>query len=242
MDGLLRCTHYAFGPNRLHYCGPDANREIGAYIVENERDPGLTKLLSQFETMYPYLRHIAEANNIKDPFDDRVVEAYWLGNELLEHIEKKKFYHHLLNGLQLKKRLGKTFALVEQKLEQNAVPHHSFHVLDVWKRTGHAEQAHTLESMDECRVSWGTVTTVAGPAITVSAKPLLYKNGKLYLGEPVPKKINRKLEAIYDIEQLVPGDLVSIHWSVPCEKITPTQAAQLEKYTLRHIALANQTL
>ncbi|MEY4731481.1 MAG: hypothetical protein RL681_427, partial [Candidatus Parcubacteria bacterium] len=224
MDGILRCSRYAFGPNRLHYCGPDANREIGAYITEKEEDPGLTKLLKQFETMYPYLRHIAEANHIRDPFDERVVEAYWLGNELLEHIEKKKFYHHLIDGLNLKKKLGRSFALVEAKLEQNAVPHHSFHVFDIWKRTGHLEKAHTLESMDECRVSWGTVTAAEGPSITVKMRPLLYANGKLYLGEEVRKKINRKLEATYDIEQLAPGDLVSIHWSVPCEKITPTQA------------------
>jgi hypothetical protein len=192
--------------------------------------------------MYPYLRHIAEANRIEDPFDDRVVEAYWIGNELLEHIEKKKFYHHLVDGLKLKKKLGRSFALVEAKLEQNAVPHHSFHVFDIWKRTGHVEQAHTLESMDECRISWGTVTAVAGPSITVLTKPLRYAEEKLYLGDEVEKKINRKLETTYDIEQLTPGDIVSIHWSVPCEKITAKQAKTLEHYTRRHIALANQTI
>ena len=243
MDGILRCTRYAFGPNRLHYCGPDANREIGAYLAKGAKDAGLTHLLGQFETMYPYLRHIAEANHIKDPFDDRVVEAYWVGNELLETIEKKKFYHHLLDGLKLKKKLGaKSFGVVEGKISQGAVPHHSFHVLDIWKRTGHIALAHTLESMDECRVSWGTVTAASGPSITVSTRPLLYADGKLYLGEEVQKKINRKLEATYDIEQLTPGDLVSIHWSVPCEKITAAQAAALLKYTLRHIELANKTI
>jgi hypothetical protein len=56
------------------------------------------------------------------------------------------------------------------------------------------------------------------------------------------KKLARRLEAEYDIEQIKPGDIVSIHWSVPCEVITERQAAMLRKYTLRHIALANKTI
>ncbi|MDO8504356.1 MAG: DUF6390 family protein [Candidatus Liptonbacteria bacterium] len=243
MDGVLRCSRYAFGPNRLHYCGPDANKEIASYINEGERDFGLTKLLSQFETMYPYLAHIAEANHIADPFDDRVVEAYWIGNNLLESIPVKKFHRHLAEGLKLKKKIGtKSFAVVEKKLEEGALPHHSFHVLDIWKRTGHLDREHTLESMDECRISWGKILEVSGPSITVLTKPLRYENGKLSLGSEVQKKITRRLEATYDIEQLRPGNLVSIHWSVPCEIITPGQAAMLEKYTRLHLALANKTI
>lgn len=239
----MRCSRYAFGPNRLHYCGPDANSEIRSYINEGVNDAGLEKLLSQFQTMFPYLRHIAEANGIRDPFDDRVVEAYWIGNELLDHIDQRKFYRHLVEGQKLKRKIGaKSFSLVEEKVGQGAVPHHSFHVLDIWRRTGHLDREHTLESMDECRVSWGRVKNVNGPTITALTEPLLYADGKLFLGEPVEKKLARRLEAEYDIEQMRSGDLISIHWSVPCEVITERQAATLRKYTLRHLRLANRTL
>jgi len=243
MDGILRCSKYAFGPNRLHYCGPDKNREILAYIEEDTADNGLMALLRQFETMYPYLRHISEANGLKDPLDERVIEAYWLGNELLDRIPKQKFYTHLLEGLDLKNKLGiKNFELVSGKIDDGALPHHSFHVLDVWKRTGSAEREHTVENMGECIVSWGKVIAVNGPFITIETEPLEYRDGKLCIGAPIVKKIVRQLESDYDIEQLKPGDLVSIHWSVICEKITPRQFANLKKYTLKHIALANQTL
>ena len=218
MDGILRCSRYAFGPNRLHYCGPDANSEIRSYINEGASDPGLEQLLAQFQTMFPYLRHIADANGIRDPFDDRVVEAYWIGNELLEHIGTRKFYHHLVEGQKMKKKLGaKSFARVEEKIAQGAVPHHSFHVLDLWLHAVPGERERTLADIDECRVSSGTVTAVGGPAITVFSEPLLYTNGKLFLGAPAEKKLARRLEAEYDIEQIKPGDTVSIHWSVPCE-------------------------
>jgi hypothetical protein len=243
MDGILRCSKYAFGPNRLHYCGPDRNREIFSYIEEKESDEGLVRLMSQFETMYPYLLHIAEANHIQDPLDDRVVEAYWIGNELLEKIPKQKFYAHLLDGLRLKDKLGaKSFGLVAEKIDHGAVPHHSFHVLDIWRRTGHIEREHTLESMDSCRISCGKIVSVNGPFIIVQTEPLVYENGKLAIGMPIEKKLVRQLESDYDIEQLRPEDWVSIHWSVICEKITKRQAENLRKYTKRHIKLANETL
>ncbi|KKQ54619.1 MAG: hypothetical protein US74_C0048G0006 [Parcubacteria group bacterium GW2011_GWA2_38_13] len=243
MDGILRCTRYGFGPNRLHYCGPDANSEIKAYLENNAKDPGLTALLKNFETMYPYLRHIAQVNNIKDPFDEKVVEAYWIGNELLDNIGKKEFYHHLIDNLHLKKKIGtKSFDIVTDKIQQGAVPHHSFHVLDVWKRTGHLERDHTLESMDECRIGWGKVVEVSGPKIVVETEPLIYLNTKLQLGKKIKKTVTRKLESEHDIEQLKPGEIITIHWSVPCEVITQKQADTLKKYTIRHIALANLTI
>ena len=80
VDGIARCTRYAFGPNRLHLCGPDANKEVLAYLKEGVSDPGLENLLRRFSTLYPYLQHIAQANHIADPCDERVVEAYWIGN------------------------------------------------------------------------------------------------------------------------------------------------------------------
>jgi len=243
MDGLLRAGRYAFGPNRLHYCGPDANAEILAHIREGVADPGLVKLLSAFQTMYPYLLHIAHANEIKDPFNERVVEAYWVGNELLENISQKQFYRHLREGLRLKDRLGgKAFDRLTAKIEQGAVPHHSFHVLDIWKRTGHEEREHTLESIDSCRVSWGTVREINGPKIMVESEPILYENRKLRLGETTLRPITRRLEQEPDLDRLKIGDLVTIHWGVLCEVVNPRQLNFLRRYTLRHLNLANQTI
>lgn len=196
-----------------------------------------------FKTLYPYLKFIAEANNIRDPFDNKVVEAYWIGNELLETIERKKFYHHLLEDQQIKKLIGsKAFDEVIEKIREGAVPHHSFHVFNIWKRTGHLEREHTLESIDSCRISWGEVKKVDGPSIFVLTEPLVYSEGKILLGAPINKKITRNLESDFDIEQLKIGDIITTHWGVPCEIITAAQALTLKKYTLKHLKLANKTI
>lgn len=242
MDGILRCSRYAFGPNRLHYCGPDANAEIKAYIDNGAKDPGLQALLRGFETMYPYLKLIADANGIRDPFDERVVEAYWIGNPLLDEVEKKALYRHL-EEKGVKDKVGiRSFDLVADKIRAGAVPHHSFHVLDIWKRTGNTGTDHTLESMDSCRISWGKVLTVDGPKITIETEPLVLQNGKLALGAPVRRDLRRALEARTDIEQLQPDEWITFHWGVPCEVVTEQQVAQLRKYTLMHAAFANLTI
>jgi hypothetical protein len=242
MDGILRCSRYAFGPNRLHYCGPNQSIEVRDHLNDETVDEGLKEILSKFETMYPYLRHIAHANRIADPLDERVVEAYWLGNELLERVDKREFHRHLAEGLGLKNRLGnKSFSIVEEKIGDGALPHHSFHVLDVWKRDAHGSRDFSLESIDECRIAWGEVIQVSGPFITVKTERIVLHGGKLTLGLPGERKLVRELESEYDIEQLKKGDIVSIHWGIVCETLTKKQAANLKKYTLRHLALANET-
>jgi hypothetical protein len=239
MDGLLRCTRYAFGPNRLHYCGPDANREILSYLEAGETDPGLTAMMEKFQTLYPYLKLIADANRIRDPFDDRVVEAYWLGNELLEAVGKKSFFRHLSDGLNLRRKVSPgQLDRISEPIGNGAVPHHSYHVFSVWKRTGHTETAHTIDSIDACRISWGRVTEVDGPKIKVLRRPILPSSGALTLGEHQPVTVMRPLDAREDIAEVRVGATVTMHWNVPCEVISDRQKNNLKRYTLRHLKMA----
>lgn len=238
--GILRCTRYAFGPNRLHYCGPDANREILAYVQHGASDPGLESLLRAFETMYPYLARIAESNGIRNPFDKRVVEAYWIGNSLLEKVSKKDLYKNLVDDHRLKKKIGlKSFSHIEAKIDAGAIPHHSFHVLNIWKRTGHLNDMHTLESMEECRISHGKITSINDPFLEVESEPLILRDGKLVLGSPAKRKIIRHLDSPRSMESLKIGDTISIHWGVPCEILTDKEIKKLRKYTQKSIDLAN---
>ena len=243
MEGLVKCSRYAFGPNRLHYCGPDANKEIYDYIADNKSDLGLKKLLKQFETMYPYLRRIAESNGIRDPFDIRVVEAYWIGNRLLENVTQKELFRHLSEVHNLKKKLNaKSFSRLSDILESGGIPHHSFHVFAIWKRTGHEEKEHTIESIDSCRISWGRVMEVSGPTVTVERKQLVILNNKLAFSEPQNQRFTRTLDASDDIEGIESGNIVTIHWGVLCEAINETKVKMLERYTLQSMNLVNRML
>lgn len=218
-------------------------RQLGSYIDAHTADPGLSRILEQFQTLHPYLETIAHANHIADPFDVRVVEAYWLGNELLERIPPKTFYAHMVDKLRLKaKTSSKSFEELSTKLPLGARMHHSFHVFNVYKRTGHHEILHTLQSMDTCRISWGKVTHVVGPRITVDRQPLLIDGHRLYLGPAESVNVTRRLDDDWTFENLQIGDYISMHWGMPCEIITPRNVHWLSHYTQKHLALANTTL
>lgn len=243
MDGIFRCSRYAFGPNRLHYCGPDANKTMKEYLDAGESDPHLSVILQKFQNLYPYLEHIAGGNGIRDPFDDRVVEAYWLGNRLLDTIPKN-LYIGMLDEMGVKKKTGRErFELIGKTILNGGIPHHSFHVLNVWSRTGHELLRNDWNAVAECIVSWGRVVAISGPFIDVMTEPLLRdERGKFFLGEPVARRLIRDLAADIDIDLLVPGNWVSTHWGVPCEVLSERAVSRLRLYTFRSIALANQSV
>ncbi len=243
LDGVARCARYAFGPNRLHLCGPDLNSEVMAYINAGASDEGLSNILQGFNTLFPYLQQIALNNHIRDPFDPRVVEAYWLGNSLLDTIPAKAYWQHLKENIRIKKTTPvHQIDQLKDKLSQGALMHHSFHVFNIWRRTGHDQSEHNLSSLDQCRISCGLIKQVDGPTLIVARQPLILQAGKLTLGPPETIKLYRRLENSSIMDNVQAGDLVSIHWNIPCEVITPKQRNNLIKYTNWSLKLANQTI
>jgi len=240
MDGVLRCSRYAFGPNRLHFCGPDANREIWDYLNDGFTDFGLQKLLKGFETLYPYLDRIARSNHIPDPFDPRVVEAYWIGNSLLDQVDKQTLHTYFIDDLRMKDKLPiKKFRLLEKRLGKGILPNHNHHVLTMPKQSDTEDIATYVEALDSCRISWGKVIKASGPEILILYEPLIVTNNKLSLGTPIEKKIVRRLDADYDIEMLQPDQYITLHWDIPCEVLTHSIIKQLRKHTLQAIQIAN---
>ncbi len=239
LAGPLRFIRYGFMPNRLRYCGGDDNRTLFDYGVAEQVDGGLNGLLRKFTGALPYLQLIARANAIADPFDDRVVEAYWLGNNLLEGVEVRQMYESLAERLNPHVR-GRARDWLLAKAPAGARAHHSFHVFDIHSRTG--ELAHSLHTMDQCRVSWGRVVRVEGAELVVTRQPLVLVDGKLALGAAREERVLRQVDGHGFADNARPGDDVSLHWSWVCETLLPQQRHELERYTRHHLSLANQTI
>ena len=239
-NGIIRCARYAFMPNKLSFCGPDKNRDLFHYSSTGEIDQGLNNILKEFQTLYPYLNFIAQVNKIRDPFDERVVDAYWIGNSLLEKVNKNKLYYHLLDNLNLKKKLPRLLLnRVIDKIPLGAKPHHSFHVLNVWKRTGNLDVFHTLNTMDLCRISWGKIKKIDWPNLEIEYSPLTIKNEKIELGEMIDYKIMAEINDSGFIQKPKIGDWISFHWNFACEVLNLNQIKNLDKYTKESIKLIN---
>ncbi len=239
IDGTIKFARYAFMPNKLGYCGSDGNRALFDYCAARHTDPGLVILLRKFEAAYPYLKLIASSNYISDPFDSRVVEAYWLGNELLDRVDLVQFYNSLRD--RFAKRLDpKTLGYLLSKPPLGARPFHNFHVFDVHSRTGTLD--HSLDTMENCRIGWGRVKEIEATQFAVEYQPLVLECGKLKLGDLRDKKVLRQIDGTGFVTNCQVGDWVSFHWDWACEVLSPTQVQNLEKYTSYHLKLANQTL
>jgi hypothetical protein len=238
LDGPQLFARYAFMPNRLTYCGGEDHRALFDYCLAGVTDPGLRHLLRTFTGALPYLRLIAECNAIPDPFDARVVEAYWLGNELLQGVEARALYDSLRArfGDQMRAR---DFELVLGKAPAGAHPHHSFHVLEVCPRLGWPQ---ALSFMDNCRISWGKVAALDGSTLTVEVMPLVIAGHRLALGEPVHRAINRAIDGNGFVNVARAGDWVSLHWGWPCQVLSLRQVTNLEHWTRYHLAIVNETL
>jgi len=247
LDGALLAARYAFMPNKLRYCGGDANSELFHYLNEGESDDGLKGILGEFAAMFPYLKLIADANKIFDPFNYRVVEAYWIGNELLENVSMKDLYRHMVDGQNLKKKFKlDTLEKVFGKLRVGAKPHHSWHVLNIPKSKTHYPVEHTLETMDECRISWGKVKETKNQGSNETAgktmiqyKPLVVEEGRIGLGETIDKEVWSEVNDQAFVGGLKQGDWISTHWGWLCDKLTETQVANLEKWTQHNLNLVN---
>ncbi|TMC02410.1 MAG: hypothetical protein E6J41_30150 [Chloroflexi bacterium] len=242
--GALRFGRYAFPPNRLGYCGPPDHAALLGYVAGGRTDRGLVELERRFEGAYPYLALIALANRIPDPFHELVVDAYWIGNHLLTRVGAAPF-HDSLRSRFSRRMDRRSFDWMAAKLRLGAVPHHDFHVFDVYTRAGLMNDPAApvlLETMDACRVSWATVLAVEPEQLLVSRAPLVLAGGRLALGEPRPERVARQVDGHGFVDEACPGDHVSVHWSWACEVLRPGARARLRAVTARCLALANLTI
>jgi hypothetical protein len=244
LEGAQLFLRYAFRPNLLGYCGGADNLALLQYGVEGRVDPGLIELESQFEGALPYLQLIARANRIEDPFDRRVVEAYWIGNALLDRVDLGALYRSVEERFKGRAQ-PKDWRWLATKAPAGARPHHSFHVLEVYPRVGLMRSGavdHVVETMQQCMIRWGRVESVADADLLAEVPPLVLEGGVLRLGAPRIERVLRSIDRRGFVDGVGPGDWISVHWGWACDSLSEEQHARLERYTRHHLSLCNETL
>ncbi|HEY2043090.1 MAG TPA: DUF6390 family protein [Jatrophihabitans sp.] len=242
--GPILFVRYAFPPNHHGYCGPSDNQSFFEYGAASIVDEGLRALASQFAGAWPYLELIAGATGIADPLDRRVVEAYWVGNQLLDSIGVRALGDSMEDRFRL--RTGRDFATLSDSVLAGGMPHHSYHVFCIYPWVGllgedrRGEQALTV--LDRCRIRWGRVREVLGDQVVVESQPLTWNGQHLALGEMVTETAVRSLDGVGLLPDLVPGDWVSLHWEWICDRLSANQLAALRRYTKIHLGIVNTRL
>lgn len=240
MSGPALFARYAYPPNALGYCGPDDPAALlGAAALDGHSDQ-LAHLAMQFEGAWPYLELIAGCNGVADPLDRRVVEAYWVGNRLALRVPPSALAMSV--DERFSRRAGGNFEPLVAAAIAGAVPQHSFHVFAVYPWLGLLRagmEGPPLEVLDRCRVRWGRVEAVHGDLVTVTSRALGFVGSQLVLGEEHEEEARRSLDGLGFVDDLVEGDIVSLHWDWVCDRLSPTALRWLRACTRHNLTAVN---
>ncbi|MGU3500389.1 DUF6390 family protein [Mycobacterium sp. C31M] len=225
--GHASFARYAYPPNELGYCGPT---DPGV-LWRADDTAAITAHATEFDGAWPYLRAIADAVGGTDPLGDDVVRNYWVGGDLLDRVHPGALLHRLRTafGSQV------TGLLSDLSDPSGVLAHHSFHVFVVypWVRFLDRDQVTPLRVLQNCRIRWGTVESVAGEHVTITSRPLTYTGGALALGAPLAERVRWSRDGASLSAVPAPGDTVTAHWDWVC--------GTLDAADCRALGLATQT-
>lgn len=229
---------YARPPNELGYCGPGEIDEVGDLargVVTADEE--LTRIARAFHGAWPYLETIAGRARLS-PLSETVVEAYWIGNELLSQVDLHDWGHSV--DERFRSQAGDRWPSVVGALNEGGSPNHAFHVFCVYPwvgllREGFVEPA--VQVLDRCRISRGRVVRSEDDGwAVVSSRRLAWIDDRLIESEPTDDLFKTSLVG------LEPGDLVSLHWSYVCQRLDRRRAEALQSSHDRHLEIANREL
>lgn len=239
MNGPSLFARFAYPPNELGYCGPEDHAALLGYATSGVVDPGLRDLARGFDGAWPYLELLAGCNGVRDPLDARVVEAYWIGNELTESVEPTTLWQSVED--RFRGRAGPGWSTVTEAMTMAARPTHAFHVFSIYPHVGLLRAGvvePSLEVLDRCRIRWGSVLDVDGPSVTVRSRPLVYDGRRLGLGD---ERIELARWGGHggSGDRPTPGAWVALHWDWVCASLDHVQLGRLRRHTATELDRAN---
>lgn len=237
-SGLRSAALYGYLPNKLGFCGPDGKREnkiIEDFLTGRNFSPKIFSIMEKFKGAYSYYKLIAKKNGIKNFLNKKVVEAYWIGNNLLKKVNRRDICKMIQEEFVESGMLSEKDALKRIKnIPKNSKPHHSFHVF-IFGTVTNKINLNTLALKDICRVGWGRVIDKKRKdRLFIKYQPIEARGGSLIFGKVIEKEIvwNKKI-----IPKIKLGDTVSVHWGMAVEKISAKKSAELKKHTLHTLKL-----
>ncbi|MGA9748492.1 MAG: DUF6390 family protein [Nocardioides sp.] len=229
--GAILFARYAYPPNELGYCGP-----VGAETLLDARaHADIEARARAFEGAWSYLELLAEVTGDPDPLSEQVVEAYWVGSDLLDAVEPD-----VLVG-RLERRFAGQLGGSWRNARGRARAHHSFQVFEVYPWVGILTRGATagpaVNVLDRCRIRTGAVASVEGESALVTTATLRWQDGALVHGDPVNERVRWSVDGRSLIDPPAVGDQVALHWDWVCETITPDQGRWIEGAERRQLAV-----
>ncbi len=217
-EGAVRFAQYAYPPNALGYCGPAG---AAAMLAPGAADE-IARRARRFEGAWTYLEVLAEAAGVPDPLDVAVVDAYWVGGDLLDRVDPAALVARLEE--RFRGQLGGTW----REASARASAHHSFQVFEVYPWAGLLRDGRApgpaVHVLDRCRIRVGEVVAVDGEQAVVRSRPLGWDGLLLAEDQPVTERVRWSVDGSSLIDVPEVGATVSLHWDWVCEVLSPDRA------------------
>lgn len=233
ISSLQLCARFARTPNALNYCGTSRAESAISDCLLKGNCAEFTKELKKFKALHSYLTVIAKKHK-RGISDYEVVEAYWIGNKLLNGFDRKDFAKLLSEFA----KQGVPQAFIEE-LEKKSrlqgfefIPHHSFNVVfvGVGNITGSVE--YNIENVNNCLIREGKVIKVGRGKVRLKTRHLI-KSGEKFVFTPSEEEFTFDKNLLPNIRGC---DHLAVHWGEGCYALTEKQKDSLDFYNRKIIS------
>ncbi|MBA2560254.1 MAG: hypothetical protein H0V07_10300 [Propionibacteriales bacterium] len=222
-EGALKFACYAYPPNELGYCGPDGAHEmlVPGAVAEIERRA------RRFDGAWVYLEFLAGTLGTDDPLSAPVVEAYWIGSDLLDAVDPAALVEHLTVAFD--GQVGGTW----RESATRARAHHSYQVFEVYPWAAMLLRGlppgPALSVLDRCRIRSGVVSEVRGEWVVVMSSLLTWDGDSLTPSSAQVERARWSVDGQSLVSPPAVGDTVALHWDWVCEVLTTDQADRIQR-------------
>tara|TARA_Y100000310_G_C20698765_1_gene827751 strand:+ start:6009 stop:6647 length:639 start_codon:yes stop_codon:yes gene_type:complete len=207
MSNLDFQARFTLMPNRLNHKMHTIDKQLYEYCCGRGNALEIKNILQKYKSINLYLNLIAEHNN-KSIDDKEVLEAYWIGNDLIKNITSEHIKQHI------HRTFGKDPIVTEliAHIPEGCHPHHTFHLLHIKKVM--PDPSIPYSNFEKCKISVGKVKDI--------------ETEKLILEDTT---IDHDLGFVKNIQK---GDHVAYRWDFAIDKLSEEQAEQLLFFTDKH--------
>ncbi|HXH77570.1 DUF6390 family protein [Nocardioides sp.] len=222
-EGARTFARYAFPPNELGYCGPEGAHEmlVPGAVTEIERRARL------FDGAWVYLEFLAGVLGTDDPLSTPVVEAYWIGSDLLAAVDPGALVDHLSAAFD--GQVGGTW----RESAARARAHHSYQVFEVYPWAAMLLRGlppgPAVSVLDRCRIRTGVVSEIDGEWVVVTSSLLTWDGESLTPSSLQAERARWSIEGQSLLSAPAVGDTVALHWDWVCDVLTPDQTDRIQR-------------
>lgn len=225
IKALQLVSRFALPPNSLGYCGRNSAPEKFKKCAIFGNCSGVEEEINNFIVLYPYLKTLSQITKLPT-CSYKIVEAYWLGNDVLKGV-KQAHYKLLLNNFKIQNVPNWLVGELKKKKPNSFIPTHLFQVLHVGVGRASGAVPYNLETINHCIISWGQVKKITTNKLTVSLNTLKEEGGRFKLttaAKAVP--YNRKF-----LGEVNSVDTVAVHWNQVVKILTDEERENLSFWT-----------